>query len=547
MSEPRWMQKADIGRRYNSRQCPYCMCSDRSPSCGVVKCELCAQPQCHSRGLTRGQCALCYRGLLPGWSRNGGPCSYKGCGGKGVARGRGNKYVCVDHARHQGLGTPRTDGWVLVTDPPSDTRSLQSNPGKRAARARVPTVSGIGDTELDVWEERDRLSIRLLKKSADNIAGDEIAEWWDDDARQMVEDGFFDRRRLHASVYEYAKDMGLLVEGRRNPGDGNTACSWCKRLVDAQGKAYGSKTQAAGATNHTICAACRKSLEPEIERVSPLRGNPQIEDFSTPAMKKLEEEHRRRAATPGSMCYGQSLRLCGACDVAEKWRNLGWKVFEKMEGGYPRPNPSPDESCAWHPDRPGTFLALLPGGSAAPCCAECASRLSRGEKPTVTRANPHLMLVTGNPPPANSRLSKCEDAWARFHQRDAFEGERVQLPINGVPPVMFGLGRLYAIDFGDGDCGIRGSGTVYLACNPEDESLWIVSREAIDFTKVADAKVHAVTYDPPGASAKGDFHYRHKFGSPRPKLCPVGNGTSRGCRAALLDGGRYTVREWIEH
>lgn len=62
--------------------------------------------------------------------------------------------------------------------------------------------------QVDVWEERDRLSIVLYD-------GDDrkIASWWDDDAWEMFEDGFFDWRRLEASVIEYAESVGL-IEGR---------------------------------------------------------------------------------------------------------------------------------------------------------------------------------------------------------------------------------------------------------------------------------------------------------------------------------------------
>lgn len=60
--------------------------------------------------------------------------------------------------------------------------------------------------DVDVWEERDRLSIIVT----DPTTGETIAEWWDDDARQMFEDGFFDRRKLAASVAEYCRDVGLL-------------------------------------------------------------------------------------------------------------------------------------------------------------------------------------------------------------------------------------------------------------------------------------------------------------------------------------------------
>lgn len=55
------------------------------------------------------------------------------------------------------------------------------------------------------WEERDRLHIALLD------ANDEtIIEWWDDDARGAIEDGFLDRRNLLGSAVEYAQHMGVL-------------------------------------------------------------------------------------------------------------------------------------------------------------------------------------------------------------------------------------------------------------------------------------------------------------------------------------------------
>ena len=59
---------------------------------------------------------------------------------------------------------------------------------------------------VEVWEERDRLHIGLLSN------GHYIADWWDDDARQMFEDGFFERgRNLESSVIAYARQMGLLA------------------------------------------------------------------------------------------------------------------------------------------------------------------------------------------------------------------------------------------------------------------------------------------------------------------------------------------------
>lgn len=58
---------------------------------------------------------------------------------------------------------------------------------------------------VDVWEERDRLSIVLYEGDS------EVASWWDDDARLMFEHGFFERgRRLEASVIEYAYSVDLI-------------------------------------------------------------------------------------------------------------------------------------------------------------------------------------------------------------------------------------------------------------------------------------------------------------------------------------------------
>jgi hypothetical protein len=81
------------------------------------------------------------------------------------------------------------------------------------------------DNELDitprvgVWEERDRLHISVTGPNDHTIA-----EWWDDDASQMFEDGFFKSGgrsigRLSESdsvftesVLNYCRYIGLLPE-----------------------------------------------------------------------------------------------------------------------------------------------------------------------------------------------------------------------------------------------------------------------------------------------------------------------------------------------
>ncbi len=63
------------------------------------------------------------------------------------------------------------------------------------------------DVRVEIWEERDRLHIGIQNEET----GDYLQSWWDDDARQMFEDGFFKSGPgLKESVLEYAEDMGIL-------------------------------------------------------------------------------------------------------------------------------------------------------------------------------------------------------------------------------------------------------------------------------------------------------------------------------------------------
>jgi len=63
------------------------------------------------------------------------------------------------------------------------------------------------DVRVEVWEERDRLHIGIQN----NGTGDYLVSWWDDDAREMFEHGFFKSGPgLKESVLEYAEDMGIL-------------------------------------------------------------------------------------------------------------------------------------------------------------------------------------------------------------------------------------------------------------------------------------------------------------------------------------------------
>ncbi len=63
------------------------------------------------------------------------------------------------------------------------------------------------DVRVELWEERDRLHIGIQDKET----GDYYVSWWDDEARQMFEDGFFKRApNLEESVLDYAEEIGIL-------------------------------------------------------------------------------------------------------------------------------------------------------------------------------------------------------------------------------------------------------------------------------------------------------------------------------------------------
>jgi len=57
------------------------------------------------------------------------------------------------------------------------------------------------------WEERGRLHIMLLN----DITNEVVAEWWDEDAASMFEDGFFrPGKDLDWSVKEHCRDCGII-------------------------------------------------------------------------------------------------------------------------------------------------------------------------------------------------------------------------------------------------------------------------------------------------------------------------------------------------
>jgi len=73
------------------------------------------------------------------------------------------------------------------------------------------------EVEIGTWVERDRIGIWLTDKRT----GKTVAEWWDEDAREMFEQGWFKPgdiryqtitgRAFEESVLDYAESMGILT------------------------------------------------------------------------------------------------------------------------------------------------------------------------------------------------------------------------------------------------------------------------------------------------------------------------------------------------
>jgi len=98
-----------------------------------------------------------------------------------------------------------------------EAKALEEHVGQEALKKILKPTRD--EVELHTWCERDRLSIELRNKADDTT----VAIWWDDDARQMFEDGFFKggvptmswerpSSELIESVMSYAEDMGILAK-----------------------------------------------------------------------------------------------------------------------------------------------------------------------------------------------------------------------------------------------------------------------------------------------------------------------------------------------
>jgi hypothetical protein len=112
--------------------------------------------------------------------------------------------MTIEGNRHKyGKNPRRKRAWKSTRKNPS--RRKRVRPRERSA-PRPDLFHPPYNVQIDL--ERDNLNIWLSDRDDKNIA-----HWHDDDARSMIEDGFFSDKggkKLAESVVEYARSMGMI-------------------------------------------------------------------------------------------------------------------------------------------------------------------------------------------------------------------------------------------------------------------------------------------------------------------------------------------------
>jgi hypothetical protein len=137
-------------------------------------------------------------------------------------------------------------------------------------------------------------------------------------------------------------------------------------------------------------------------------------------------------------------------------------------------------------------------------------------------------------PAAPARIKK---SWERFHMRP-FTGKVRELPdIPGAPTDLVELGAFVDMKTSKGTW--TGDHDDMVCYEPKDKSIWIIGPRHLGSSPYDGAVVRTVAYRTYGKSGKDHSVYEHKFHEPHPVLATV------HALAALLDGGKYVVTDWI--
>lgn len=93
---------------------------------------------------------------------------------------------------------------------------MAKRPFRSYARKSLPRRWQAGEVGIETWFERDRAFVGIRDLETDEF----LVEWWDDDVRELFEDGFFVMdaplgqprllgKRFRESVVKHAVQMGV--------------------------------------------------------------------------------------------------------------------------------------------------------------------------------------------------------------------------------------------------------------------------------------------------------------------------------------------------
>lgn len=131
------------------------------------------------------------------------------------------------------------------------------------------------DVEVNTWFERDRANVRV------DVDGNTVADWWDDDVHELVQDGFLNPKDYEGSAIEYLKHLGVLSESKlEGPFKKKTKQGYELEVYydPEEGKYYNKKTDTYYDTD-------------EAREIGLIEANEKIEDvFSSEKEKKTPFE-----------------------------------------------------------------------------------------------------------------------------------------------------------------------------------------------------------------------------------------------------------------
>ncbi len=101
---------------------------------------------------------------------------------------------------------------TLLQDAKAHERSGDMPSSKKKNAAKPFKTNYIDDKYgMSTWIERDRAHIALY-----NLTNDEmVIEWWDDDVKSMVNDGFLKPKDWKGSAIDYALQIGMIEKEKR--------------------------------------------------------------------------------------------------------------------------------------------------------------------------------------------------------------------------------------------------------------------------------------------------------------------------------------------